>query len=107
MTIFTYNMTDLQQTKRDVTAATLNQYCLEFLKDHKLSTFEAGLILGIILGVEDDASYDHKIAIPIGLGEIERVQVISNYIEKNPKRQDESFASLAFDAMIEQWPYQK
>ncbi|MFZ4061828.1 MAG: hypothetical protein ACOYK2_01020 [Polynucleobacter sp.] len=100
-------MTDLEQTKRDLTAATLNQYCLEFLKGHKLSTFETGLILGIILGVEDDASYDKKIVIPINVSEAERVQVISNYIQNNPKRQHQSFASLAFDAMLEQWPYQK
>lgn len=100
-------MTDLEQTKRDLTAGTLNQYCLKFLKDNKLSTFETGLILGIILGVEDDASYDKKIVLPADLSEAERVQIVSDFIQKNPKRHHQSFASLAFDALLEQWPYHK
>jgi hypothetical protein len=98
-------MTDLEHVIRDLAAGTLNKHCLDFLNNSKLSTFETGLILGIIIGVEDDASYDKKISIPSTVSTIERIHIISNYIQKNPKRQLESFASLAFDAMIEQWPY--
>jgi hypothetical protein len=100
-------MTDLEYVIRDLAAGTLNKHCLDFLKNSKLSTFETGLILGIIIGVEDDASYDQKISIPSTVSAIERIQIISNYIQKNPKRQHESFASLAFDAMVEQWPYSR
>ena len=98
-------MPDLEQVIRDLTAGTLNQHCLEFLKNSQLSTFETGLILGIIFGVEDDASYDQKISIPSTVSTIERIQTISDYIQKNPKRHQESFASLVFDALLKQWPY--
>ena len=99
-------MTDIEHIIRDLTACTLNKHCLELLSNSRPSTFETGLILGIILGVEDDASYDKKIAIPSTVSTIERIQIISDYIQKHPQHQLESFASLVFDAMIERWPYQ-
>lgn len=63
-----------------------------------------GLCIGIILGVEDNAHYDQKICAPIDANIKDRIQIVRDYVVTQPKRMDEAFASLAFDAMAEKWP---
>jgi hypothetical protein len=89
----------------DLTTAKLNLECGEFIggKVPELG-FNQGLCIGIILGVEDNASYDKKICVPITIGIQERVIVVRDYIATQPKRMREAFASLAFDALIRKWP---
>jgi hypothetical protein len=89
----------------DLTTAKLNLECGEFIggKVQELG-FNQGLCIGIILGVEDNASYDKKICVPITIGIQERVIVVRDYIATQPKRMREAFASLAFDALIRKWP---
>jgi hypothetical protein len=89
----------------DLTTAKLNLECSEFIggKVQELG-FNQGLCIGIILGVEDNASYDKKICVPITIGIQERVIVVRDYIATQPKRMKEAFASLAFDALIRKWP---
>ena len=89
----------------DLSAAKLNKICGE-IADEKTSgnDFNQGLCIGIILGVEDNAHYDRKICIPKSIDIKNRAQVIKNFIATQPNRMNESFASLAYDAMIKQWP---
>ena len=89
----------------DLTTAKLNLECSEFTvgKIQELG-FNQGLCIGIILGVEDNASYDKKICVPITIGVQERVIVVRDYIATKPGRMREAFASLAFDALIRKWP---
>lgn len=89
----------------DLSAARFNLVCSE-IADGKVreENFNQGLCVGIILGVEDNAHYDQKICVPINISIKERVQVIRDYIVTQPKRTNEPFASLVFDAMIEKWP---
>jgi Rap1a immunity proteins len=89
----------------DLSAARFNLVCSE-IADGKVreENFNQGLCVGIILGVEDNAHYDKKICVPKNISIKERVQVINDYIATQPKRTNETFASLVFDAMIEKWP---
>ena len=89
----------------DLSTAKLNPECGEFIggKAQELG-FNQGLCIGIILGVEDNASYDKKICVPITISIQERVIVVRDYIATQPKRMKEAFASLAFDALIRKWP---
>ena len=89
----------------DLSTAKLNLECSEFLGGRVQGpNFSQGLCIGIILGVEDNASYDKKICVPITIGIEERVIVVRDYIATQPKRMREAFASLAFDALIRKWP---
>ena len=89
----------------DLSAARFNMVCSEIADGRaKEGNFNQGLCVGIILGVEDNAHYDKKICVPKNIGIKERVQVIRDYIATQPKRTNETFASLVFDAMIEKWP---
>jgi hypothetical protein len=56
------------------------------------------------LGVEDNASYDKKICVPANVSIKDRVQVINGFIQKNPSKIDEVFASNVFDALVYAWP---
>jgi len=89
----------------DLSAARFNMVCSEIV-DAKAreENFNQGLCVGIILGVEDNAHYDKKICVPKNIGIKERVQVVRGYIATQPKRTNEAFASLVFDALIEKWP---
>ena len=89
----------------DLSAARFNLVCSE-IADGKAreENFNQGLCVGIILGVEDNAHYDKKICVPKNISIKERVQVIRDYIATQPKRTNEAFASLVFDALIEKWP---
>jgi hypothetical protein len=62
------------------------------------------LCIGIILGVEDNAHYDRKICIPKNIDIKKRAQVIKDFVATQPNRMNESFASLAFDALVQKWP---
>jgi hypothetical protein len=89
----------------DLSTARLNLICSE-IADGKANTenFNQGLCIGIILGVEDNASYDKKICVPKNVDIKERVQVVRDYVASQPNRMHEAFASLVFDAMIKKWP---
>ena len=88
-----------------LTTASLNPVGSQLLEGRvQEKDFNQGLCVGIILGVEDNAYYDKKICIPKNIGIKERVQVVREYIATQPKRMNEAFASLAFDAMAEKWP---
>jgi hypothetical protein len=92
----------------DLTTAKLNQVCSDFLSN-KLQepNFSQGLCIGIILGVEDNASYDKKICVPITVDIQERVITVRDYVATQPKRMNEAYASLAFDALMVKWPCKK
>lgn len=89
----------------DLTTAKLMPVCLDYLKrDESEANYLQGLCVGIILGVEDNAQYDKKICIPKNVGIRERVMVVSDYVATQPKRMNEAFASLVFDALLMKWP---
>ncbi len=89
----------------DLTTAKLNRECTEFIGG-KLQepNFNQGLCIGIILGVEDNAQYDKKICVPKNIGIRERVIAVKDYVSTQPKRMNEAFASLVFDALVVKWP---
>jgi len=89
----------------NLSTAKLNMICGE-IADGKTSgnDFNQGLCIGIILGVEDNAHYDRKICIPKNIDIKKRAQVMKDFVITQPNRMNESFASLAYDAMIKKWP---
>ena len=92
----------------NLSTASLNPACSRLLElKSQERGFNQGLCAGIILGVEDNAHYDKKICVPKNIGMKDRIQVIESYIATQPKRMDEAFASLVFDAMAEKWPCKK
>jgi hypothetical protein len=89
----------------DLTTAKLNLECNRLLVDKtKEASFNQGLCVGIILGVEDNAHYDKKICVPNNMNIRDRLMVVKNYVETQPKRMKEAYASLAFDALAQKWP---
>lgn len=89
----------------NLTTGRLNSICNQLLNDGQQAvSFNQGLCIGIILGVEDNAHYDKKICVPKDIDIKERIRVVNNYIATQPKRADEAFASLTFDAMAQKWP---
>ncbi len=89
----------------NLTTGRLNSICNQLLKDGQQAvSFNHGLCLGIILGVEDNAHYDKKICVPKDIDIKERIRVVNNYIANQPNRAGEAFASLTFDAMAQKWP---
>jgi len=89
----------------DLTTAKLNLECNRLLvgKMEEVS-FNQGLCVGIILGVEDNARYDKKICVPNNINIRDRLIVVKNYVETQPKRMKEAYASLVFDALAQKWP---
>ncbi|WP_216173512.1 Rap1a/Tai family immunity protein [Polynucleobacter alcilacus] len=89
----------------DLTTAKLNRECSAFIEGKLQETnFSQGLCIGIILGVEDNARYDKKICVPNNVSLRERVLTVRDYVSTQPKRMNEAFASLVFDALIVKWP---
>ncbi len=89
----------------NLTTSKLNSICSQLLNNSQQTvTFNHGLCVGIILGVEDNAHYDKKICVPKDVDIKERIRVVSNYIDTQPNRAGEAFASLTFDAMAQKWP---
>ncbi len=89
----------------NLTTGRLSSICNQLLNDKKQAvSFNQGLCVGIILGVEDNAHYDKKICVPRNVDIKERIRVVNNYIATQPNRASEAFASLTFDAMVKQWP---
>ena len=89
----------------DLTTAKLNLECNRLLvgKTDEVG-FNQGLCVGIILGVEDNAHYDKKICVPSNMNIRDRLKVVKNYVETQPKRMKEAYASLVFDALAQKWP---
>ncbi len=91
----------------NLTTGRLSSICNQLLNDKKQAvSFNQGLCVGIILGVEDNAHYDKKVCVPRNVDIKERIRVVNNYIATQPNRNGEAFASLTFDALIEKWPCQ-
>jgi Rap1a immunity proteins len=89
----------------DLTTAKLNQACNLVLEDKTRElSFNQGLCIGIVLGVEDNAHYDKKICIPNSIDIKDRLSVIKSYVQTQPKRMKEAYASLVFDALAQRWP---
>jgi hypothetical protein len=89
----------------DLTTAKLNLECNSLLESKAAeASFNQGLCVGIILGVEDNAHYDKKICVPNNMNIRDRLIVVKNYVESQPKRMKEAYASLAFDALAQKWP---
>ncbi len=89
----------------NLTTGRLSSICNQLLNDKKQAvSFNQGLCVGIILGVEDNAHYDKKVCVPRNVDIKERIRVVNNYIATQPNRASEAFASLTFDAMVKQWP---
>jgi hypothetical protein len=92
-------------TMPDLTTAKLSRECNALLVGKTQETsFNQGLCVGIILGVEDNAHYDKKICVPHTMNIRDRLIVVKNYVETQPKRMQEAYASLAFDALVKRWP---
>ena len=92
----------------DLSAATLSLACEGMIEDKTPKAgYSQGLCVGIILGVEDNAHYDQKICIPENIGIAQRIQIVRAYIATQPKRVNQAFASLVFDALIKTWPCTK
>jgi hypothetical protein len=89
----------------DLTAAKLSLECNGLLAGKKEDpSFNQGLCIGIILGVEDNAHYDKKICVPNTANMRDRLMVVKSYVENQPKRMKEAYASLVFDALVKKWP---
>ena len=89
----------------DLTTARLNLECNKVLSGKiEEAGFNQGLCVGIILGVEDNAHYDKKICVPNNMDIKDRLMVVKSYIATQPKRMNEAYASLVFDALAQKWP---
>jgi hypothetical protein len=86
------------------TMSRMIQACQLFLKDENTKDFDTGLCLGIIIGVEDNASYDKKICIPTETVMRQKVETVLTFIQNNPSLMNASFASNVYDALSPQWP---
>jgi hypothetical protein len=92
-------------TMPDLTTAKLNRECnILLVGKTEEASFNQGLCVGIILGVEDNAHYDKKICVPNNMNIRDRLIVVKSYVETQPKRMQEAYASLAFDALVKRWP---
>ena len=92
------------QTIPNLSTEKMLSSCAALLENKKPLTYTDGLCMGIIYGVEDNASYDKKICIPKAVDQLERVNVVRQYVLGQPKRSTEAFASLVFDALLQKWP---
>lgn len=88
----------------DLSTQALNKECLYSYQTNNHSSFNRGLCLGIILGVEDNASYDKKICIPSNVTIEERLKAINSFVGNNPSKRHASFASNVYDALFKEWP---
>ena len=89
----------------DLSTAKLNLECNRLLVGKtEEASFNQGLCVGIILGVEDNAHYDKKICVPDDINIRDRLIVVKNYVETQPNRMKEAYASLVFDALAQKWP---
>jgi hypothetical protein len=92
----------------NLTTERLAPICKQLLSGKQQAmSVDQGLCIGIILGVEDNASYDKKICVPKQIDITERVLVVDRYIATQRNRTNEAYASLAFDALIQKWPCAK
>ena len=92
------------QTISNLSTEKMLSSCTALLENKKPLTYADGLCMGIIYGVEDNASYDKKICIPKTVQQLEKVTVVKHYILGQSKRSTEAFASLVFDALYQKWP---
>lgn len=92
------------QTIPSLSVEAMLSSCTALLENKKPLTYADGLCMGIIYGVEDNASYDKKICIPTAVDQLERLTVVRQYVLGQPNRSTEAFASLAFDALLQKWP---
>lgn len=89
----------------ELNTAKLNLECNKILVSKtKEVSFNQGLCVGIILGVEDNAHYDKKICVPNNANIGDRLMVVKNYVQTQPARMKEAYASLVFDALAQKWP---
>ena len=94
----------VRMDRLDLSTQALNKECQYSYKVNNQSNFNRGLCLGIILGVEDNASYDKKICIPSNVTIQQRVKAINSFIQKNPSKRHAAFASNVYDALFKKWP---
>ncbi len=88
----------------DLSTPALLKECRAYAQTSVAKTHAQGLCIGIILGVEDNASYDHKFCIPSNISIKERITTIENFIKNNPSYSDAPFASNVYDALVRKWP---
>ena len=88
----------------DLSTQALLKECRAYTQSSAAKTYNQGLCIGIILGVEDNASYDHKFCIPPNTSIKERITTIENFIKNNPSYSDAPFASNVYDALVRKWP---
>ncbi len=88
----------------DLSTSALLKECRAYAQTSTVKTHTQGLCIGIILGVEDNASYDHKFCIPPNTSIKERIITIENFIKNNPSYSDAPFASNVYDALVRKWP---
>lgn len=89
----------------NLTTGKISPICHELLDGRApIRSFDQGMCVGIILGVEDNAHYDKKICVPKNIDIKERIRVVNSYIATQPTRTSEAFASLTFDALLKKWP---
>jgi hypothetical protein len=88
----------------DLSTQALLKECRAYAQSSAAKTYNQGLCIGIILGVEDNASYDHKFCIPSNTSIKERITTIENFIKNNPNYSNAPFASNVYDALVRKWP---
>jgi hypothetical protein len=88
----------------DLSTQALLKECRAYAQSSAAKTYNQGLCIGIILGVEDNASYDHKFCIPPNTSIKERITTIENFIKNNPSYSEAPFASNVYDALVRKWP---
>lgn len=94
----------VRMDRLDLSTQALNKECEYSYKIVNHNAFKIGLCLGIILGVEDNASYDKKLCIPTNVTIEQRVKTINIFIHENPSKRHATFASNVYDALFKEWP---
>jgi Rap1a immunity proteins len=94
-----------QAVSRSYSADFYEAGCKDFLAGR--SSFFGGRCVGAV-EVLDALNDDTKVFCPPeGATNLQRVQVIVNYIEKRPDRKNADFRLVANEAMIKAWPCKK
>jgi Rap1a immunity proteins len=109
----------LARTTATVRAANLDAYSANFMlpycKDYLSgsSTLDAGFCAGVVEGIGHMAAMlemssspgaGPPLCVPNGVTRGQTVRAVVSYIEARPKRMDEPFWQLTFEALLDAWP---
>jgi hypothetical protein len=86
-------------------------YCKDYLSGS--NTLEVGFCAGVVEGIglmtktlelSSSPGAGPPLCVPTGVTRGQTVRVVVNYIEAQPKRMDEPFWQLTFEALLDAWP---